>query len=784
MRSGSNEKQLIEWLNTLIVMAQWDEHVPLYFARLFAEPASYRAALQRICTKDATSPGDSLTKEEWERLFRVTTSAESLRKLFADDNDPFKGASESEISLLADVSDLTSDPQTMFYSQNGTFHLVLSAVRQRPELDTVELITDGLNKFFTLMDTNEDVAESLYHLSCSNDWYPVLASLYDGRDYTANESETAKQALHDWNGKLNTELRSILLKPTRLYRVSKKLIKLAWEKRELFVEALISIPADKRLTGAELRQQISNVAYTLFVRDAKDELEKIEDDLQLLAVVARHYIGVRKFAKLDGLVYAWPRIASLAMANYANLEYVEDFFVEKKPLPTSEELEARDAKELYELCSNNGAIIRFLRLRPYFKEIDEDELRRYRPLAPVTISDQPQQPTPQIVSPVDVNVATPSVVSVDTPVRVCEVSIKALESSDHDPVEADVEYGITLTHSGIVASDQAKFSIRKLLDLILSMLGVTSEESLQSSMKGLFSGTNAELVLARAGTPLFNTILPGTLLKDHFLKALKGDGPVRIVVRTAVKELQYLPWEWLPRPGYTDLLLSNNRFSLIRSPDVIPDFSPSPMVFPLRILGLSPNTPVGMRDISESSRQALQDLSMAGAEYKALVRDEATIIRVEDEVKNALPQILHFEGYVNVVNDSLWLIFSSSLSSLTESVHLTRFGSLLSKHRVQLLVAGRNDSSRILGNTAVLAAYQLAKDAVPAVLAPIRAVDDVTATSLTTEFYRALLSGNNVEQALYIARRKIASRGGDWTAFALFAQPSFLDVFQPLPPTA
>jgi hypothetical protein len=785
MHVRSSEKRLIEWLNTVIVMAQWDKHVPLYFARLFEEPDPYHAALQRIRkgTDEENSPSDSLSKEEWERLFHVTTSAQYLRKLFADDKDPFEGAGDSEISLLASVSDLTTDPQTMFYSQNGTFHLVLSAIRQRPELDTVELITDGLHKFFTLLDTNQAPAEALYNLSCSNDWYPVLASLYDGRDYTANESDTATAALQDWNRNLNTELRSILLKPTRLYRVSKKLIKLAWEKRELFTEALNSIPPDKRLTGAELRQQISNVAYSLFVRDAKGELQKIQDDLQLLAVVARHYIGVRKFAKLDGLVYAWPRIASLAMANYANLEYVEEFFVEKKPRPTVEELEARDAKELYDLCSNNGPLIRFLRLRPYFREIDEDELRHYRPLAPVTISDQPQQPTPQIVSPTEPSVVTQQIVTVTTPVRVCELSIKPLSTLHGNFAEADVEYGLTLAYSDTASTSKTTFSIRKLLNMMLLTIGVTSEESLQSSMKGLFSGTNAEQVLARAGSQLFSAIFPG-FLNDEFTKVLKGDGPVRLVIRTHLEELQYLPWEWLPRPGYNELFLSNDRFSLVRTYATTTQLSGSPMLFPLRIMGLFPNAPVGTRDISVSSRQALEDLSKAGVEYKAFVGDEATIIRVEDEVEKFLPQIVHFEGYAKFLeseNPSIWVYFSS-LGSSTEPVHLSRFGALL--HRVQLLVAGRNDSSRVIENTAALVAHHLARTDVPAVLAPIRAVDDVTATSLTTEFYRAMLAGNTVEQALYIARRKIASRGGDWTAFALFAQSSMLDVFQPLPPQA
>jgi hypothetical protein len=74
--------------------------------------------------------------------------------------------------------------------------------------------------------------------------------------------------------------------------------------------------------------------------------------------------------------------------------------------------------------------------------------------------------------------------------------------------------------------------------------------------------------------------------------------------------------------------------------------------------------------------------------------------------------------------------------------------------------------------------------AVPTVLAPIRAIDEVTATAFTTEFYTALLAGNTLEQALFIARQKVAARGGDWTPFALFSDPWVLDDFKPLPPAS
>jgi len=790
--SPRDENKLMEWLNALIVLAQWDKNLPLFIGRLVHKPEQYRKALERIREPSPNDgppppPGDVLNEAEWQRLFMFTTRAASLRKLFAAGRDPFLGATKDEISLLASISDLTTDDQTMFYSQNGTFQLVLETVRQRPELDTASLLTDGLNKFYTLLETNEVVAEQLYKLACTDNWHVVLASLYDYRDYTTDYNLTAKTSLEEWNKTLTMELRSVLLKPGKLYRVPQKLIKLAWERRNLFTAALNSIPSDKRPTGFELRQQVSNIAYPLFVKEAKVEIDEIESELQMLAVVALHYLSMRKFVKLDGLVSGWPYIAGLAMANFKNLEYVEDFFVEKKQRPTVEELEQRDARELYERCANDPVMIRFLQFRPYFREINEDELRRYRPLAPVTISAPIPAPPPPIVAPPDedVGVAKAFAPTAVTPARVCELVIELTRQPEEFAI-AEAEYEVTLLVSGTeVAKGNTTFSIRKLLDRMLNTIGVTSEESLQSVMKGLFAGNNAEQVLVRGGAQLLNTFITQTGMKEKLADAFSGEQPVRLVISPTLEALHFLPWEWLPRPGYPELLLSNVRFSLVRSRLADTETIPLPLGSPVRILSLFPNSPVGTRDISESSINALEILTSEGAQYKPLVRDEATLIRVTDELKKFRPQIVHFEGYVNFASDMGpdVTVLLSSLESSTEPVHLSGFASLLQENDVQLFVVGRNELNRTIYNPAAVISTSLAGSAVPAVLAPIRAVDDATATSLTTEFYKAFIGGNNLEQALYTARRKVASRGGDWTSFALFANPSILDYFQPLPPT-
>ncbi|HET9713609.1 MAG TPA: CHAT domain-containing protein, partial [Pyrinomonadaceae bacterium] len=581
-----------------------------------------------------------------------------------------------------------------------------------------------------------------------------------------------------WNEKLTTDLRSILLRPTKLFRAPKKLIQLAWEKQFLFENALDTIPEHTRLTGFELRQQVSNAAYPLFVEEARDQLEDIESELQLVAVVARHYISVRKFAKLDGLVYAWPRIASLAMANYANVEYVEDFFVERKPRPTETELDARDARELFELCENDGAVIRFLRLRPYFKEIDENELRRYRPLAPVTISD-PSQRAQAAAVPLQSPSAPAQVVtpSFTIPKRVCELVINKVADSSGERFEISLRF----VHTE-VATATVTLSIQKLRDLMLAAIG-TSEEALQSTLKSLFSENKAEQILIRAGALLYDSIINAAGLEETFAAPFKDEQPLRLVIASNDGLLHDLPWEWLPRPGYSELLLSNPRFSLVHASTTQREVPVPILIPPLRLLEISAG-PRARQD-RKSFRKDTELEFAKGAVYRMLEGADVSYDNVIRELKTLKPQIVHFTGEVKMHPDSgLVIRFPTWSGKGAEYIDLSDFAKLLIENGVQLFVVGRNDRTQLYGSLGARLSNELIEQSVPAMLAPVRPVDAVTSTLLTTEFYRSFLAGNPLEDALHTARRKVATRGGDWTAFALFANPSVLGFFQALAPSS
>jgi hypothetical protein len=201
-------------------------------------------------------------------------------------------------------------------------------------------------------------------------------------------------------------------------------------------------------------------------------------------------------------------------------------------------------------------------------------------------------------------------------------------------------------------------------------------------------------------------------------------------------------------------------------------------------MGVFPNAPFSARDVSDSSIEELKTLEGAGAHYRSLVRDGASLAGVTEELETFRPQIVHFEGNVRFSTEettSLRIYFSTTSATGVEPLGRPEFEALLKANRVQLLVIGQNQSKRVYGNAGPVLSSRLVRMAVPAVVAPIRAVDEVTATAFNTEFYRALLAGNTLEQALFFARQRAAAHGGDWTPFALFSDPWILDDFKPLP---
>jgi len=227
-------------------------------------------------------------------------------------------------------------------------------------------------------------------------------------------------------------------------------------------------------------------------------------------------------------------------------------------------------------------------------------------------------------------------------------------------------------------------------------------------------------------------------------------------------------------------------WSVVRAFPLPPETLPAAIIAPVKLLSIIPSAPSGRRFNSANTLKALEEIgSSEPVEYRPLIREDATLERIKAELDSFEPHIVHFEGYVvgspKTESEGLRVILSKPDQ---EGIPIQEFGALLKDKGVQLLVVGRNGISRIFENTGASGSFQLIKQGLPALISPVRAIDDSSATNFTTEFYRAFLQGNSLESALHVARRKLVSKGGDWSVFALFADPFRLDQFTVLRPTA
>ena len=797
-------KQTIEWLNKLIMLAQWNRKLPFHTVRLFSDSTEYQAFLTRVraSATDTTQLIDASTETTpaalaRKKLLEAVAAVPALRELFGSEQDPFKDAPPDHLELLAEVSDVSAESQKIVYSRNGTLEAVIAGMRTTGALDPNHLIVNDLNKFLTLLETEpaaEDekpTAELLYDLAVSPNWYIVMASLRASRDYTGDEDPTVVDTLTLWRQKIAKQtLQQLLLNPGHLSRAPRKLIRLAWEHRELFAEARARIPENTREKNPDdERRQVANSALLLFEEKLGPQVDEIRSDLNVLATVASHFVNVRKFAKFDGFVYTWPEIARLGRANYAALKYVEELLLNRLPRPSDADLDAREARELYLLIDRDDRLKRFMRIRPHFREISENELMQYRPLAPVVVTSGRPGSSAAVLESVNFVAPAPSPAPAQpsatmpsqapSPRKFPQVQTLSLERTQGQPItEKGVTYDLNFSMLGKTMTGPVTFHVEKLVQRILAGMGVSSDSGLQEILKELFASDPAfaEERIRRGSVELAINVLPFSV--DPLSEVLATPPTLRLVINSSEREIQYLPWEWWPTSSST-LLLTSPDHSIVRGFKSYFEGTPSLLFPPLRLMSFIPNALEGRRFTSDITLKALEEIASApNVQYRPFVREEVTVENLRPRLTDFKPHIVHFEGYVEVIRSSTVPYYEPESNFLqirlsqaaNDAIGIEQLGWLLRENGVQLLVLGRNSVSRIYENACADAAFELAKQGI-AVIAPIRAIDDASATTFTTEFYRAFLAGNQLEYALHLARRNLASKGGDWTAFALFIDP-------------
>jgi hypothetical protein len=791
-------------------------------------PAGPLANLPPVQIVSAVSEED----KNWQSLRREAENSASLRALLASEPLLSKADPRAVATLapMADVAPDTQSPQAMLYTQDGVFMNVFDAVLYRSLTEPTQLTLDYLAKFIFLYrgdqtaPPGEGLTEWLATLAETLHWQTVSASLEDARDYTDGADREAAEKLREGQQLKTTGVAAKLSKAPPVSRIPPELFALAWARRDVIDEALK--PPMAAPLGAPVifvstfvdDELCASIALDLLRRDtsAKRALDDIEYALGLRIEMAQHFIKARRSAKLDALFYKWPEAARLAMSNPKSLDEVESYLFPPTPTPGAANFTCDESRAIYEMCERDQQLSRFLGIHPHFRDINRSELTGHRPAAPpstaVVGSVATTTPVPRFNAVGEVSDAapatnaspqlTPEEKSPSQTTRPTEKASSAayetffLRIRSAPPEEQtrpiasiyDVSYEL-----GAEKSEWARInlSVYELAEELLSTIGIKDDQEAQLYLTRMFTQTDTEYLfrLTNAGKLLFKAFFEahGAFVKPpdfglvHSL--LHSNILFRVVVETDTSDVVTLPWEWLAFPGQSENFLLSEKHSLVRS---LPKKERPPernLTPPLRVLALIPSPYETMRSEVERKAASLREVfeSRAGVRTLFLTGEEATKKALADALFDLQPHILHFDGHVS---EQTWEGKSQPclLMAQAQPLFLFELKEMLRPYGVQLMLF-RNNPAFYLGVNLVLEMVKgLMEDVLPAVIAPVRTVDDAPTLEFVRGFYRALLDGRAPEESLAAARRGLLGKGGDWTAFTLFSDFETLGSSRLAPP--
>lgn|GEM_PF-5899102 len=310
-------------------------------------------------------------------------------------------------------------------------------------------------------------------------------------------------------------------------------------------------------------------------------------------------------------------------------------------------------------------------------------------------------------------------------------------------------------------------------------------------------GTEYLFRIVRAGKHLYKSFLGPLETKFDEFVATRGTSSRKFlelfaatnnsrVVIAVPPELKGLPWEWLTFPSQDRNFVLNVNHSLVRFvPKVKPegadeDESTRPLELPLKVLTVMPSYFDNMRGEVEKRTTLLREtLGRSEVQTQALYGDDVTSDSFSNMLREFSPHVIHFEGQIGPSPpDETALphlvLRSARRGFAQELLNLTELKQILASAGVRLMVLQNSPFFPFQTPLVFRLVEELLTDTLPAALAPVRAMDDASAVEFVHSFYGALLDGHALEPAISRARLELLSKGGDWSAYALFSDAQTL----------
>jgi len=252
---------------------------------------------------------------------------------------------------------------------------------------------------------------------------------------------------------------------------------------------------------------------------------------------------------------------------------------------------------------------------------------------------------------------------------------------------------------------------------------------------------------------------------------LEGPAPRRLTVATRDAALLRLPWELMA----DDAGSLAQRLSVRRQLEVAEEATPRPARLPLRILYIvSRPADAGFIDPRLTTKALFDALDPLGAHVRVDFCRPPTLARMEEMLREGQRAgdpygLVHFDGHGTFLPQAQIgaLCFEraedGSGASAMDLVPADRLGDLLVSYAIPLVVLEACRSATV-GKTAVFrsVAPRLIQAGVGSVLSMGHAVHVEAARLLLDRFYRELVRGTTIGQAVAEARKALLSTPGRW----------------------
>jgi CHAT domain len=327
-----------------------------------------------------------------------------------------------------------------------------------------------------------------------------------------------------------------------------------------------------------------------------------------------------------------------------------------------------------------------------------------------------------------------------------------LELRDLDP--ATEQYTVSLTGS----------SVGEPAPVRASLASAELEQGLAELEDG---GIEEEDDLVEFGQALADRLLPEGELRTKVTETLRNLGPdagVRLRLLIREPRLAQIPWEYthlsiLGRDSTSDFLALNPKVSLVRH-EPLPFSHPS--VAPrdpdrLRLVAATANAPgyaeLKLRRERRVVERALKQLPADGAsiDYEPFLENPSA-----DELRAAVlgkADLFHFAGHGGFEQGQGFIVVPSPDSPTADRVPADTLGKLISAAGVRVAVLGACETGRRDGASPWSGvAPALIGENVPAVVAMQYEILNDQAVRFAHEFYRGLVVGLSVDEAVYWGR--------------------------------